>query len=76
VGLVLVAGDGISFGIFHGAWHAGDFMCRLYRYLHFVIMIVSNNLLIGMSVDRFIAIKFPMLTITGGEYGAAIKLLL
>ncbi|XP_052802783.1 cardioacceleratory peptide receptor-like isoform X2 [Mya arenaria] len=47
-------------------WLAGDVTCRMHRYACYVILIVSNNLLIGMSVDRFLAVKCPLRKITGG----------
>ncbi|WAR02664.1 NPSR1-like protein, partial [Mya arenaria] len=66
VGLIAVAGDAVNIGILHAEWLAGDVMCRLHRYACYVILIVSNNLLIGMSVDRFLAVKYPLRQITGG----------
>ncbi|KAH3716978.1 hypothetical protein DPMN_059714 [Dreissena polymorpha] len=41
-------------------------MCRIWHYSTFVVIIVSNNLLIGMSVDRYLAVRYPLRTITGG----------
>jgi hypothetical protein len=40
-------------------WYGGDFMCRLIRFMSTTTVIASNNLLISMSVDRFLAIKYP-----------------
>ncbi|XP_052801714.1 cardioacceleratory peptide receptor-like isoform X1 [Mya arenaria] len=66
VGLIAVTGDAVNIGILHAEWLAGDVMCRLHRYACYVILIVSNNLLIGMSFDRFLAVKYPLRKITGG----------
>ncbi|WAR02654.1 NPSR1-like protein [Mya arenaria] len=65
VGLIAVTGDAVNIGILHAEWLAGDVMCRLHRYACYVILIVSNNLLIGMSFDRFLAVKYPLRKITG-----------
>ncbi|KAH3717002.1 hypothetical protein DPMN_059739, partial [Dreissena polymorpha] len=34
-------------------------------HLAIAVIIVSNNLLIGMSVDRYLAVRYPLRTITG-----------
>ncbi|KAH3856164.1 hypothetical protein DPMN_098746 [Dreissena polymorpha] len=67
VGLVSVLGEGVFIGILRGDWFLGDVMCRTWRYSTFVVLIVSNNLLIGMSVDRYLAVRYPLRAITG-EY--------
>ncbi|KAH3878533.1 hypothetical protein DPMN_002429 [Dreissena polymorpha] len=67
VGLISVLGDGVFNGILRGEWFLGDVMCRIWRYSTFVVLIVSNNLLIGMSVDRYLAVRYPLRAITG-EY--------
>ena len=59
VGFVNVLGDGIESSLY-GVWYGGDVVCRIWRYLKIVVIIASNNLLIGMSLDRFLAIKSPM----------------
>ncbi|WAR02669.1 NPSR1-like protein [Mya arenaria] len=71
VGLIAVTGDAVNIGILHAEWLAGDVMCRLHRYACYVILIVSNNLLIGMSFDRFLAVKYPLRKITGGMLQSA-----
>ncbi|XP_052271796.1 gonadotropin-releasing hormone receptor-like [Dreissena polymorpha] len=65
VGLVSVLGEGVFYGILRGEWFLGDVMCRTWRYSTFVVLIVSNNLLIGMSVDRYLAVRYPLRAITG-----------
>ncbi|XP_052271794.1 neuropeptide S receptor-like [Dreissena polymorpha] len=67
VGLVSVLGEGVFSGILRGEWFMGDVMCRTWRYSTVVVLIVSNNLLIGMSVDRYLAVRYPLRAITG-EY--------
>ncbi|XP_060572672.1 cardioacceleratory peptide receptor-like [Ruditapes philippinarum] len=44
----------------HKEWYGGDIMCRLNRFMSTTTVIASNNLLISMSVDRFLAIKYPL----------------
>ena len=39
-----------------------------FRFLKVLFLCASNNLLIGMSLDRFIAIKWPMKFVRIGEY--------
>ncbi|WAR02663.1 NPSR1-like protein [Mya arenaria] len=68
VGLIAVTGDALNIGILHAEWLAGDVTCRMHRYACYVILIVSNNLLIGMSVDRFLAVKCPLRKITGAFF--------
>ncbi|KAH3708669.1 hypothetical protein DPMN_068126, partial [Dreissena polymorpha] len=67
VGLISVLGDGVFNGILRGEWFLVDVMCRIWRYSTFVVLIVSNNFLIGMSVDRYFAVRYPLRAITG-EY--------
>lgn len=59
VGTFVVLSDAIHSSLY-GAWYGGDVFCRIYRSVRVLLLIASNNLLIGMSVDRFIAIKWPM----------------
>lgn len=59
VGVICVLGDGIQ-STLYGAWYGGDVLCRLWRYGKTVCVVASNNLLIGMSVDRYLAIKYPL----------------
>ncbi|XP_060558240.1 cardioacceleratory peptide receptor-like [Ruditapes philippinarum] len=49
-------------------WYGGDFMCRLIRFMSTTTVIASNNLLISMSVDRFLAIKYPLNVLRIGIY--------
>jgi hypothetical protein len=58
VGICSVLGDGITNAL-HNEWHGGDVLCKLFRFISSLTLIASNNLLIGMSMDRFIAIKYP-----------------
>ncbi|XP_052266057.1 cardioacceleratory peptide receptor-like [Dreissena polymorpha] len=66
VGIVCVFCEGIFYGILRNEWYLGDVMCRIWQYSTFVVLIVSNNLLIGMSVDRYLAVRYPLRAITGG----------
>ncbi|XP_060569810.1 cardioacceleratory peptide receptor-like isoform X2 [Ruditapes philippinarum] len=59
VGFCSVLGDGIHSAM-HNEWYGGDFLCRIFRFISPMALIASNNLLIGMSVDRFLAIKYPL----------------
>ncbi|XP_060572671.1 cardioacceleratory peptide receptor-like [Ruditapes philippinarum] len=52
----------------HKEWYGGDFMCRLTRFMSTTTVIASNNLLISMSVDRFLAIKYPFKVLRIGIY--------
>ncbi|XP_045175761.2 cardioacceleratory peptide receptor-like isoform X1 [Mercenaria mercenaria] len=59
VGVFCVLGDGITSAMY-GEYHGGDFVCRMWRFSKTMTIIASNNILIGMSVDRFLAIKYPL----------------
>lgn len=41
-------------------WYAGDVGCRIYRFFIVFNMLASNNLLVGMSIDRYCAVAIPM----------------
>lgn len=66
VGVVLVLGDAIVSSM-SDAWYGGDFVCKLWKYVCVVVAIASNNLLIGLSVDRFLAIAYPMMIFKRGS---------
>jgi hypothetical protein len=59
VGICSVLVLGIT-NAMHNEWYGGDFMCRLTRFMSTTTVIASNNLLISMSADRFLAIKYPL----------------
>lgn len=59
VGMFCVLGDGIQSAMY-GEWWGGDIVCKLLRFSKVVTIMASNNILIGMSVDRFLAIKYPL----------------
>ncbi|KAH3708417.1 cardioacceleratory peptide receptor-like isoform X1 [Dreissena polymorpha] len=65
VGIVCVFCEGIFYGILRNEWYLGDVMCRIWHYSTFVVQIVSYNLLIGMSVDRYLAVRYPLMALTG-----------
>ncbi|KAL4225692.1 Vasopressin receptor [Mactra antiquata] len=67
VGIFNVLGDGIQSAM-NGEWHGGDILCKLWRYSKIVTMIGSNNILIGMSIDRFLAIRYPLNTVRLGGW--------
>ncbi|KAL4225024.1 vasopressin receptor [Mactra antiquata] len=67
VGVLNVLGDGIQSAMY-GEWHGGDILCRLWRFSKIVVLIASNNILVGMSVDRFLAIKYPLNTVRIGAW--------
>ncbi|XP_060571198.1 cardioacceleratory peptide receptor-like isoform X2 [Ruditapes philippinarum] len=67
VGFCSVLGDGIQSAM-HNEWYGGDIFCRLFRFISPMALIASNNLLIGMSVDRFLAIKYPLNVVRIGAY--------
>ncbi|KAH3870966.1 hypothetical protein DPMN_034160 [Dreissena polymorpha] len=66
VGIVCGFFEGMFYGILRGDWFLGDVMCRIWHYSTFVVLTVPNNLLIGMSVDRYLAVRYPLRAITGG----------
>ncbi|KAH3870944.1 hypothetical protein DPMN_034137 [Dreissena polymorpha] len=61
VGIVFGFCEGIFYGILRGDWFLGDVICCIWHYSTFVVLIVPNNLLIGMSVDRYLAVRYPLL---------------
>lgn len=66
MGVFCVLGDGIQSAMY-GEWHGGDIVCRLLRFCKVVTIIASNNILIGMSLDRFLAIKYPLNVVRVGK---------
>ncbi|XP_060564223.1 cardioacceleratory peptide receptor-like [Ruditapes philippinarum] len=67
VGFCSVLGDGIHSAM-HNEWYGGDFWCRLFRFISPLTLFASNYLLIGMSVDRFLAIKYPLNVVRIGAW--------
>jgi hypothetical protein len=67
VGFCSVLGDGIHSAM-HNEWYGGDFFCRLFRFISPLTLFASNYLLIGMSVDRFLAIKYPLNVVRIGMF--------
>ncbi|KAL1116575.1 hypothetical protein AAG570_005047 [Ranatra chinensis] len=41
-------------------WHAGNFACKIIRYLQAVVTYSSTYVLVALSIDRYDAIKHPM----------------
>ncbi|KAK9500503.1 hypothetical protein O3M35_001757 [Rhynocoris fuscipes] len=42
------------------SWHAGNFACKLIRYLQVLVTYSSTYVLVALSIDRYDAIKHPM----------------
>ena len=66
VGAVTMLGDAIESSLDH-MWYAGDVGCRIYRCFIVINMLASNNLLIGMSLDRYFAVAIPMKFVKAGK---------
>ena len=66
VGAVTMFGDALESSLDY-MWYAGDAFCRIYRYIVIVITLASNNLLIGMSVDRYFAVAAPLKFVKTGR---------
>ena len=43
-----------------GYWHAGDSLCRLVRFVQFTCMASTSLVLVGVCVDRFYTILYPL----------------
>ena len=43
-----------------GRWHAGDSLCRLARFVQFTCMASTSLVLVGVCVDRFYTILYPL----------------
>uniref|UniRef100_A0A3Q0R9I4 G-protein coupled receptors family 1 profile domain-containing protein n=1 Tax=Amphilophus citrinellus TaxID=61819 RepID=A0A3Q0R9I4_AMPCI len=43
-----------------GCWFLGDLMCTLYQYLAFIITSASIGTMVIISIDRYIAICYPL----------------
>ncbi|CAK9290996.1 unnamed protein product [Gordionus sp. m RMFG-2023] len=41
-------------------WYAGNFMCKLIRYLQTVVIYASTYVLVAMSLDRYLAVCRPL----------------
>ena len=66
VGSVTMFGDAIESSLDY-MWYAGDVGCRIYRFFIVFNMLASNNLLIGMSIDRYFAVAIPMKFVKAGK---------
>ncbi|XP_026232584.1 trace amine-associated receptor 13c-like [Anabas testudineus] len=44
-----------------GCWFLGDIMCTLYQYLAYVIASTSAGAMVLISIDRYVAVCFPLL---------------
>lgn len=42
------------------AWHAGNILCKLIRFLQAVVTYSSTYVLVALSIDRYDAITHPM----------------
>ena len=67
VGAVTMLGDAIESSLDH-MWYAGDVTCRIYRCFIVINMLASNNILIGMSLDRYFAVAIPMKFVKAGKH--------
>ncbi|XP_037832252.1 trace amine-associated receptor 13c-like [Kryptolebias marmoratus] len=56
VGLLLV----FQILLIDGCWILGDIVCSLYQYLSFVILSASLGTLVLISIDRYVAICYPL----------------
>ncbi|XP_042370437.1 trace amine-associated receptor 13c-like, partial [Plectropomus leopardus] len=43
-----------------GCWLLGDIMCTLYQYLSFIVTAASTGTMVLISVDRYVAICYPL----------------
>uniref|UniRef100_A0A671Z0N1 G-protein coupled receptors family 1 profile domain-containing protein n=1 Tax=Sparus aurata TaxID=8175 RepID=A0A671Z0N1_SPAAU len=50
----------LSIMLVDGCWFLGDLMCTLYDYLGYVIASASVGTMVLISVDRYVAICYPM----------------
>ncbi|XP_041654017.1 trace amine-associated receptor 13c-like [Cheilinus undulatus] len=57
VGLVVMPGDLMQTGT---CWFSGDLICALYYFLLFIIISASAACMVLISVDRYIAICYPL----------------
>ncbi|XP_040913577.1 trace amine-associated receptor 13c-like [Toxotes jaculatrix] len=46
--------------VINGCWFLGDLVCVLYQYLAYIITSVSVGNMVMISVDRYVAICFPL----------------
>ena len=66
VGFINVFADGVQSAM-DGNYVGGDIFCRIWRFAKLATVLASNNLLIGMSIDRFLAVKSPMIFVKNGK---------
>lgn len=48
-------------------WLAGDFMCKLIKFLQMFSLYLSTYILVLIGLDRLMAVKYPMRTINMGR---------
>ena len=42
-------------------WKLGDFACRMYKFLYMLFTYSTSFILVVISIDRLIAVKYPMI---------------
>lgn len=73
VGLINVSTD-IAWKI-TVAWHAGNVLCKIIRFLQAVVTYASTYVLVALSIDRYDAITHPMNFSGSCKYGILCHLL-
>ena len=43
-------------------WNAGQFVCKMLKFMQSFSMMASNNMLVVLSIDRMLAIRWPLRT--------------
>lgn len=46
------------------AWIAGDIMCKLFKFIQMFSLYLSTFVLVLIGVDRFVAVRYPMKSLT------------
>ncbi|KAK3582864.1 hypothetical protein CHS0354_012474 [Potamilus streckersoni] len=64
VGAVMMLGYAIENTV--GQWLAGNIFCKVYQACSVLVTCGSNNILMALSVDRFLAIAMPLKFMKGG----------
>lgn len=51
------------------AWLAGNFACKLFKFLQMFSLYLSTFVLVLIGVDRFVAVRYPMKNLSTGSRG-------